>query len=99
MNPNKQNSEFTFKYNKLLGRHGWLRLTPAYSVKMVEQIMLELNYTPKCVLDPFSGTGTTGLVCANKCIKSVSYDVNPFLVWLAQTKTTIFSASARMNGI
>ena len=58
---------------------------------MVEQIMLELNYTPKCVLDPFSGTGTTGLVCANKCIKSVSYDVNPFLVWLAQTKTTIFS--------
>ena len=91
MNAEKQNAEFTFKYNRSMGRHGWLRLTPAYSVKIVEQILGDLDYKPKCVLEPFSGTGTTGLVCANLGIKSISYDVNPFLIWLAKTKTTKYT--------
>ncbi|MDM8543640.1 hypothetical protein QUF90_21410 [Desulfococcaceae bacterium HSG9] len=34
-----QRSDYTFKYNKKLGRHGWLRLTPAYSVKLVTEII------------------------------------------------------------
>lgn len=90
MNQIKQNAQFTFKYNQFFGRHGWLRLTPAYSVKVVEQVIDELSYRPKCVLEPFSGTGTTELVCANKGIYSVAYDVNPFLVWLAKVKTKIY---------
>ena len=90
MNEVKQNAHFTFKYNQLFGRHGWLRLTPAYSVKVVESILDELSYRPQCVLEPFSGTGTTELVCANKGIYSVAYDVNPFLVWLAEVKTGIY---------
>lgn len=87
----KQNSQYTFKYNKKLGRHGWLRLTPAYSVKMVEKILDEIDYTPQCVFEPFSGTGTTELVCANEGINSFAYDVNPFLVWLATVKTKRYS--------
>lgn len=87
----KQNVQYTFKYNKSMGRHGWLRLTPAYSVKMVEYILSTLTYKPECVLEPFSGTGTTELVCSNMGIKSIAYDINPFLVWLAKTKTTIYS--------
>lgn len=87
----KQNAQYTFKYNRSMGRHGWLRLTPAYSVKIVEQILERLEYKPICVLEPFSGTGTTGLVCANLGVKSVSFDVNPFLVWLAQTKVTVYA--------
>ena len=91
MNAVRQNAEFTYRYNKTLGRHGWLRLTPAYSVKIVEQILSELSYTPTAVLEPFSGTGTTELVCANKGIKSFAFDVNPFLVWLATVKTENYS--------
>lgn len=87
----KQNLQYTFKYNKKLGRHGWLRLTPAYSVKMVEHILNDLDYTPQCLFEPFSGTGTTELVCANKGISSFAYDVNPFLVWLASTKTAFYT--------
>ena len=34
-----QRSDYTFKYNNKLGRHGWLRLTPAYSVKLVTEII------------------------------------------------------------
>ena len=35
----KQRSDYTFKYNKQQGRHGWLRLTPAYSIKLVKEIL------------------------------------------------------------
>lgn len=81
-----QNAQYTFKYNSSLGRHGWLRLTPAYSVRLVEEILTELDYTPLCVMEPFSGTGTTELVCANKGIPSFALEINPFLVWLGNAK-------------
>ncbi|MEI6043235.1 MAG: SAM-dependent methyltransferase [Chloroflexota bacterium] len=38
------------------------------------------------MLDPFSGTGTTGLVCAEKGIACDLVELNPFLVWLAKVK-------------
>ena len=87
-----QNAPLTFKYNQDLGRHGWLRLTPAYSVRLVEQLLQELDYTPRCVLDPFSGSGTTALVCANQGINSFAFDINPFLVWLGNVKLCQYSA-------
>lgn len=89
----RQNAHLTFKYNRSMGRHGWLRLTPAYSVKLVEGILAELPYRPARVLEPFSGTGTTELVCANQGIPSVAYDINPFLVWFAGVKTRIYDGS------
>ncbi len=81
-----QNAQYTFKYNTTMGRHGWLRLTPAYSVHLVEEILSDLDYTPQCVLEPFSGTGTTELVCANKGVPSFALEINPFLVWLGNAK-------------
>ena len=87
----KQNAQYTYKFNKSMGRHGWLRLTPAYSVKIVEEIIAGLDYHPKCVLEPFSGTGTTELVCSSKGIESVAYDINPFLVWFANAKTHLYT--------
>ncbi|MFQ5629114.1 MAG: hypothetical protein ACE5I1_10165 [bacterium] len=86
----KQRSDLTFKYNSELGRHGWLRLTPAYSVKLVNQI-LERKDSGISVLDPFSGTGTTPLCAAYKGLSSVSIDINPFLVWVGQVKTGIYN--------
>ena len=85
-----QNAQYTFKYNSSLGRHAWLRLTPAYSVRLVEEILAELDYTPRCVMEPFSGTGTTELVCANKGISSFALEINPFLVWLGNAKLGIY---------
>lgn len=79
--------EFTFKHNQNLGRHGWLRLTPAYSVKIVQDILNTLPSTSR-ILDPFSGTGTTGLVAAEHGFTCDLVDINPFLVWLARAKTT-----------
>lgn len=89
----KQESDLTFKHNLKNGRHGWLRLTPAYSIKLVDNILdkyPEINQ----VLDPFSGTGTTGLVCGERGIDCDLIDINPFLVWLAEAKTRNYSPSS-----
>ncbi len=90
----RQRADLTFKQNTQHGRHGWLRLTPAYSVKLVEQILTEYVTKPQRVLEPFSGTGTTPLCAAYRGLEAVSVDINPFLVWLGRAKGATYSASA-----
>jgi DNA modification methylase len=79
-------ADYTFKYNTRLGRHGWLRLTPAYSVKLVEEIIKTDCKEGDMILDPFSGTATTGLVASEMGFSSVLYEINPFLIWLGNIK-------------
>jgi D12 class N6 adenine-specific DNA methyltransferase len=81
----QQRSDYTFKANRSLGRHGWLRLTPAYGVKLVENLLSSSN-TEAIILDPFSGTATTGLVAAERGHRAYSFDINPFLIWLGNAK-------------
>jgi hypothetical protein len=86
----RQRRELTFKHNVTVGRHGWLRLTPAYSVKLVED-MLRDEVAELAVFDPFSGTGTTPLVAVNQGYDAIATDINPFLVWLARAKAAKYS--------
>lgn len=90
--PIAQRSDYTFKYNKGLGRHGWLRLTPAYSVKLVKDLIA--NDSKKInILDPFSGTATTGLVAAEHGNTARTFDINPFLIWVGNLKCRTYTAS------
>jgi hypothetical protein len=75
----------SFKGNLKHTRYGWLRLTPAYSVHLVAELLDQAG-TESRVLDPFCGTGTTALVCAQKGLACDTTDINPFLVWLARAK-------------
>lgn len=92
----KQRSDYTFKYNKKIGRHGWLRLTPAYSIKLVQEILCQNNlfekkeYSGGNILDPFCGTATTGIVAAEMGYNCTLYDINPFLVWFGNIKSENF---------
>jgi len=79
----------TFRGNVAIGRHGWLRLTPAYSLHLVRDL-LKHSAPDDFVLDPFSGTGTTPLACASLGIRCHAVDINPFLVWLGNLKLTQF---------
>lgn len=81
----------TFRGNLTRHRHGWLRLTPAYSVHLVERLVGELGPRTR-VLDPFCGTGTTLLTCAERGLSCTTVDLNPFLVWLANTKARAYAA-------
>lgn len=85
--PLQRHDHLSFKGNLKETRYGWLRLTPAYSVHLVGEL-LEAERQPKMrVLDPFCGTGTTALVCAERGIPCDTTDINPFLLWLATAKS------------
>ena len=75
----------TFRGNVQQGRHGWLRLTPAYSLHLVQEILGNRS-TDELVLDPFSGTGTTPLASGVLGIPAHAVEINPFLVWLGNLK-------------
>ena len=86
----RQRSDYTYKFNRDLGRHGWLRLTPAYSVKLVEEILKNAKPNSK-IVDPFSGTATTPLYAGYRGFSAVGYELNPFLVWFGKAKTDFYS--------
>ncbi|MCI5156886.1 MAG: hypothetical protein D3906_00295 [Candidatus Electrothrix sp. AUS1_2] len=88
----QQRPDYTFKFNNKLGRHGWLRLTPAYSVKLVREV---IDHLPEhaFILDPFSGTATTGLVAAEHDLSAHCFDINPFLIWLGNAKCRMYHKS------
>jgi hypothetical protein len=86
----RQRADYTYKFNAKTGRHGWLRLTPAYSLKIVEELIVNHGQARR-IFDPFCGTGTTVLSAAYHGHQGVTTDINPFLVWLAQAKIAHYS--------
>jgi hypothetical protein len=88
--PSRRHAHLTHTENRDAGRHGWLRLTPAYSYRLVAETLANRLDDDPVVLDPFSGSGTTGLVAAEHGLRAHLVDVNPFLVWLAGAKTRTY---------
>jgi hypothetical protein len=86
----RQNADLTFKLNRHYGRHGWLRLTPAYSVKLVSDILAASDRGIR-VLDPFSGTATTPLCAAYSDHTATGVEINPFLTWFGNVKLATYS--------
>lgn len=88
----KREQTMTFAGNQIESRHRWLRLTPAYGVRIVREILAERKKAVK-ILDPFSGTATTPLVGAQMGHAAIGTDINPFLVWLGNVKCRSYSRS------
>lgn len=87
----KRHDHLTFKGNLKHTRYGWLRLTPAYSIHLVAELLDSYIGPDTIVLDPFCGTGTTALVCAERGIACDTTDINPFLLWLCEAKTSTYT--------
>ena len=92
--PQRQD-HLTYKGNLQQTRYGWLRLTPAYSVHLVGELLDIYGSGDGTVLDPFCGTGTTALVCAERGIACDTTDINPFLLWLSLSKTRNYTTTDR----
>jgi hypothetical protein len=91
-------AEYTFLDNLKRGRHRWLRLTPAYSARLVGERLRQ--YPPATrVLDPFGGTGTTALLAAQMGYPATLVEINPFLVWLSRAKTRIYTPDAIQSAL
>jgi hypothetical protein len=84
----RRNDHLSFRGNLAQTRYGWLRLTPAYSLHLVGDLLDGAAAGPDArVLDPFCGTGTTALACAERGVVCDTTDINPFLLWLTAAKT------------
>ena len=88
----KREQTMTFVGNQIESRHRWLRLTPAYGVRIVREILAERKKAVR-LLDPFSGTATTPLVGAQMGHAAIGTDINPFLVWLGNVKCRSYNPS------
>jgi len=58
---------------------------------MVKEI-IACNPADVAVLDPFSGTATTSLTAAEHGNAALSFDINPFLIWLGNVKCRSYPA-------
>ncbi|MFH1294654.1 MAG: DNA methyltransferase, partial [Candidatus Aenigmatarchaeota archaeon] len=79
----------TFRPNLKHPVHRWFYYKEAFSRDLVNIILKE--FRPKTVLDPFCGTGTTLLACAEKGIDSIGFDVNPIAIIASRAKTMIYN--------
>ena len=86
-------AELTFRGNLAGTRHAWLRLTPAYSVRLVSGLLTASSALDPPFLDPFCGTGTTLLACTEHALDCDTVDINPFLIWLARSKVGRYSGA------
>jgi len=83
----KYYSEFVpFTINSLYPIHRWYRFKEGYSKDLVHLLIGSYGHSANFCLDPFSGSGTTPLVCQQLGINCYSFEVNPFFFDITQAK-------------
>ncbi len=71
--------------------HRWLKYREGFSSQLVRILLDEFNIkNGDIVLDPFMGSGTTGLVCSLDGIDSVGFDILPMSALSIKAKTAIY---------
>jgi hypothetical protein len=82
-------------------RHRWYFVKEAFSPAFVDHAIDDADCKPgEVVVDPFSGSGTTALVAAERGLTGYSLEVNPFLAFVGRAKTarcrsTVLKGSVR----
>ncbi len=69
-------------------RRDWYPYYAGYTEQFVESVLEGPLAKAKCVLDPWSGSGTTTAVCTKKNIESHGLDINPALTVIARARLT-----------
>lgn len=70
----------------------WFHFKEAFSPSFVTTAIKTLGFKPEHVIDPFGGSGTTGITCQLLGIDATTIEVNPFLADVIRAKTTPFEA-------
>ena len=79
----------TFKESRHQGVHNWYPYVEGFSATYVRDALLRNNSIPKTIYDPFAGSGTTQLAASSLGIPSFYSEVNPFMSFVSETKTTV----------
>jgi hypothetical protein len=71
----------------------WRHFKEAFAPEIVERAVLESRVPVRSCLDPFGGSGTTGLACQFLGIRPTLVEVNPFLADLIEAKLTSYDTN------
>ncbi len=70
----------------------WFHFKEAFSPSFVTTAIQTLGFKPDHVIDPFGGSGTTGITCQLLGIDATTIEVNPFLGDVIRAKTSHIDA-------
>ncbi len=70
----------------------WFHFKEAFSPSFVTTAIQTLGFKPNHVIDPFGGSGTTGITCQLLGIDATTIEVNPFLADVIRAKTSHIDA-------
>ena len=77
-----------FSENLNLPRHRWFNIKEGFSAEIIKKLIKRFDGKYEdIVFDPFSGSGTTLLTAKELGVKSLGFEVNPFLAFLIENKT------------
>ncbi len=86
--------------NEHQGLHKWHPYYAGYSESFVLTVLKAEKIGPNdIVLDPWMGSGTTGLVCQKQNINCLGADINPIMSSFAAAKSNAILSELDINGI
>lgn len=90
--------DVTFQPNVDEPIHRWFKYTEGFSGRFVRKVLDEYSIRPgQVVLDPFGGCGTTAVEATISGVDSISVDVNPFMCFVAKSKTGLSVGAKRFQ--
>ncbi|QUJ68260.1 hypothetical protein KDD30_03730 [Photobacterium sp. GJ3] len=87
--------------NERQGVHSWHPYYAGYSEAFVESVLLEEKTKAKkinLVLDPWVGSGTTGVVCQKNEVDCIGVDINFAMATFAASKSSLIIEELKNNG-
>ena len=86
---NRQTVSYQLSKNESL--HRWLKYREGFSAQLVADLLSRFNIKEgDLVMDPFMGSGTTGIVCCIEGINSIGYDILPMSKLAIAAKTAVY---------
>ncbi|MDE7308408.1 MAG: site-specific DNA-methyltransferase [Lachnospiraceae bacterium] len=85
---NRKNVSYQLSKKDVL--HSWLKYKEGFSADLVNMLLDEMGaHKGDLVMDPFFGSGTTGLVCQMRGINSIGYDIMPISSVAVKAKSAV----------
>ena len=80
-------------------RRDWYPYYAGFTEQFVEAVLHEFLRGAENVLDPWSGSGTTTVVCLNNGVSSKGLDINPALTVIARARLVPKTMKATLTGL
>ncbi len=80
----------SYQLSKKNPLHSWLKYKEGFSADLVNILLDEMKISAgDTIMDPFTGSGTTALVCQMRGINSIGYDIMPFASVAIKAKSNV----------